>query len=52
MRITTLFITAFVLTGLCHFSWFARPIDEAELAQTEASEAAMIIPLATHIETD
>jgi hypothetical protein len=52
MRIATLFITAFVLTSLCHFAWFARPIEEAELAQAEASEAAVITPVAVHVETD
>lgn len=52
MRITTLFVTAFVVTTLCHFTWFARPIEEAELAQAEASEAALFTPVAAHIETD
>lgn len=50
--IATLFVTAFVLTGLCHFAWFARPIEEAELAQAEASEAALVTPVAAHGETD
>lgn len=52
MRIATLFITTLVLTVLCHFAWFARPIEEAELAQAEASEAALFTPVAAHIETD
>ncbi|MGH1569426.1 hypothetical protein ACRAWG_00615 [Methylobacterium sp. P31] len=52
MRIATLFTIGLVLTGLSHFAWFSQPIEEAELAQAEASEAATIIPAASHVEID
>jgi hypothetical protein len=50
MRITTLLTAGLLLTGLCHYTWFARPIDEADLAQVEASEVNLSAPAEPEID--
>ncbi|GJE14735.1 hypothetical protein FOHLNKBM_5810 [Methylobacterium longum] len=44
MRVVLLAVL--LVAGLSHYAWFARTMDEAELAQAEAAEVGTVVPIA------